>query len=64
MGTLKIYDINISRDSIVAEREQAYLARSAEQRFFALLNLNRIAVQMNSGNPLKTPQGKGIVILN
>lgn len=38
MGTLKIYDINISRDSIVAEREQAYLARSAEQRFFALLN--------------------------
>lgn len=62
MGTLKLYDINISRDSIVAEREQAYLIRSAEQKFFALLNLNRIAVQMNGGRPLKLPQGKGIVI--
>ena len=62
MGRLKIYDQNISRESIVAEREAAYLNRSAEQKFQALLNLNRISVQMNGGNPLKEPQGKGIII--
>ena len=62
MGSLKIYDQNISRESIVTEREVAYLNRSAEQKFYALLNLNRISVQMNGGNPLKSPQGKGIVI--
>ena len=62
MGSLKIYDQNISRESIVAEREATYLNRSAEQKFYALLNLNRVSVQMNGGNPLKQPQGKGIVI--
>ena len=62
MGSLKIYDSNISRESIVAEREATYLNRSAEQKFYTLLNLNRISVQMNGGNPLKKPQGKGIII--
>lgn len=62
MGRLKIYDINIPRESIVAEREQIYLNRSAEQKFFSLLKLNRISVQMNGGEPLKKPQGKGMII--
>lgn len=62
MGRLKLYSSDIPRDSIVAEREAIYLNRSAEQKFYALLNLNRISVQMNGGNPLKTPQGKGIII--
>jgi len=44
MGNLKIYDTNISRASIVAEREYAYLNRSSEQKILALLNLNRISV--------------------
>lgn len=62
MGSLKLYDTNISRASIVAEREYAYLNRSSEQKFLALLNLNRISVQMNGGNPLKKPQGLGLII--
>lgn len=62
MGRLKLYDTNISRASIIAEREDAYLNRSSEQKFLALLNLNRISVQMNGGNPLKKPQGLGLVI--
>lgn len=62
MGSLKLCDLNISRASIVAERESAYLNRSSEQKFFALLNLNRISVQMNGGNPLKKPQGLGLII--
>jgi hypothetical protein len=62
MGSLKLYDIHIPRASIVAERERAYLNRSVKQKFLALLNLNRISVQMNGGNPLKRPQGKGIII--
>ena len=32
------------------------------EQFHSLLNLNRISVQMNGGNPLKKPQGLGIVI--
>jgi hypothetical protein len=62
MGRLKIYDINIPRESIVAERAQIYLNRFAEQKFFSLLKLDRISVQMNGGEPLKKPQSKGIVI--
>ena len=62
MGSLKLYDPNISRESILAEREAAYLNSSSEQKFLALLNLNRISVQMNGGNPLKKPQGLGLVI--
>jgi hypothetical protein len=62
MGSLKLYNTDISRESIVAEREQAYLQRSPTQKLFALLSLNRISIQMNGGNPLKTPQGKGIII--
>lgn len=62
MGRLKISDINIPHESIVAERKQIYLNRSAEQKFFSLLKLDRISVQMNGGEPLKKPQGKGIVI--
>lgn len=54
--------MNIPRESILAEREERYLNRSAAQKFFALLKLNRISVQMNGGEPLKKPQGKGIII--
>ena len=43
-GQFKNYDTNISRASIVAEREYAYLNRSSEQKILALLNLNRISV--------------------
>jgi hypothetical protein len=62
MGSLKLYDINIPYQSIAAEREQRYYNLTSEEKFYALLNLNRISVQLNGGQPLKTPQGKGIVI--
>ena len=62
MGSLKLYNTDISRESIAAEREQAYLQLSPTQKLFALLSLNRISIQMNGGHPLKTPQGKGIII--
>lgn len=62
MGRLKIYSSDVSRESIVAEREAVYLNSSAEQKFYALLRLNHISVKMNGGNPLKQPQGKGLVI--
>ena len=62
MSSLKLYDTNISRASTVAEREYAYLNRSSEQKFIALLNLNRISVQMNGDSPLKKPQGLGVII--
>jgi len=34
MGKLKLYDINIPRESIVEERDAIYLSRTPKQRFF------------------------------
>ena len=62
MGRLKIYDTDIPRESIIAEREAVYLNKSAEQKIQALLQLNYVAVQLNGGKPLKQPQGRGIII--
>ncbi|KIA88912.1 hypothetical protein OC25_25820 [Pedobacter kyungheensis] len=62
MGKLKLYDINIPRETIVEERESVYLSQTSEQHFFNVLQLNRISVVMNGGRPLKSPQGNGLVI--
>ena len=62
MGRLKLYDISIPRETIVEERESVYLSRTSEQHFFNVLQLNRISVVMNGGRPLKSPEGKGLVI--
>lgn len=62
MGKLTLYDISIPRETIVEERENVYLSRTPEQRFFSVLKLNKVSVTMNGGQPLKTPQGKGIII--
>lgn len=62
MGKLNLYDLSIPRKTIVEERENVYLSRNPEQRFFGILKLNQISVTMNGGKPLKSTQGKGIVI--
>ena len=62
MGKLKLYDVNTPREIIVQERDAIYLSRTPEQRFFSVLQLNYISVTMNGGKPLKSPQGKGLVI--
>ncbi|ARS39773.1 hypothetical protein CA265_08970 [Sphingobacteriaceae bacterium GW460-11-11-14-LB5] len=62
MGKLTLYDITIPRETIVEARENVYLSRTPEQRFFGVLQLNQISVTMNGGQPLKSPQGKGIII--
>ncbi|MDQ0639054.1 hypothetical protein QF042_002619 [Pedobacter sp. W3I1] len=62
MGKLKLYDINTPREALVEERDSVYLSRTPEQRFFGVLQLNYISVTMNGGQPLKSPQGKGIII--
>ena len=62
MGKLKLYDTSIPRELIAQERESVYLSRSPEQRFFSVLHLKHISVTMNGGKPLKSPQGKGLVI--
>jgi len=59
---LKLYDINTPREIIVEERDAVYLSRIPEQRFFGVLQLNYISVTMNGGKPLKSSQGKGLVI--
>ncbi|QPH40263.1 hypothetical protein [Pedobacter endophyticus] len=58
MGKLTFYDTDIPHESIVKERDRVYLNRTARQRFFSLLELNRIAVMMNGGRPLKSLREK------
>jgi hypothetical protein len=62
MGKLVLYDITMPRETIAEERANIYLSRTPEQRFFGVLQLNYISVTMNGGQPLKSPQGKGIII--
>lgn len=62
MGNLTLYDITVPRETIAEQRENVYLSRTPEQRFFDVLQLNHISVTMNGDRPLKTPQGKGIII--
>jgi hypothetical protein len=62
MGKLKLYDISTPRETIVEERDATYLSRTPVQRFFGVLQLNQISVTMNGGQPLKSPQGNGIII--
>jgi hypothetical protein len=62
MGKLTLYDVTVPREAIVEERENIYLSRTPKQRFFGILQLNNISVTMNGGQPLKFPQGKGIII--
>ncbi|MCX2430434.1 hypothetical protein [Pedobacter sp. GR22-10] len=62
MGKLILYDISTSREIIAEERESVYLSHTPEQRFLSVLHLNHISMVMNGGRPLKSPQGKGLVI--
>ena len=62
MGKVKIYDTSIPRAQIVAERESEYLSQSPQEKLSRLFALIRLSVKMNGGNPLKQPQGKGLII--
>lgn len=41
MGRLKLHDINIPREHILAKRENAHLSLIASQRFFKISELNQ-----------------------
>jgi len=62
MGRLKIYDQSKTKEEIQVEREQEFLNLTPSEKFFRLLKLNKLAVTMNGGKPLKVPQGKGLII--
>ena len=62
MGRLKIYDQSKTKEEIQVEREQEFLNLRPSEKFFRLLKLNKLAVTMNGGKPLKVPQGKGLII--
>jgi len=57
-----MHNSKIERVVIERERETKFLSLSVEDRFFELVKLNKLAVLMNGGKPLKVPQGKGIII--
>jgi len=62
MGTLRLHDLSTPKEEIIKEREQRFLIISSAEKFHALLHLNKVAVKLNGGQPLKKPQGKGIII--
>ncbi len=53
MGTLRLHDLSTPKEEIIKEREQRFLIISSADKFYALLHLNKVAVKMNSGQPLK-----------
>ncbi|MBS1586264.1 MAG: hypothetical protein JSS82_12040 [Bacteroidetes bacterium] len=62
MGKLKLYDTGTPREQIVKERDERYLKQSPAEKFHSLLHLISTAIAMNGGQPLKQPQGKGLII--
>ena len=62
MSRLNLYDPSMSRNEILVEREKRFMDRSVKDKLYQLLKLINLSVKMNGGKPLKTPEGKGIVI--
>jgi len=62
MGKLKLYDTSIPLEQVARERDLAYLALSPIDKMHQLLSLIRLSVALNGGQPLKRPQGKGLII--
>jgi hypothetical protein len=62
MGKFKLYDSSIPREIIAEERATLYLSKSPREKWNELLALIRLSVSLNGGQPLKKPQGKGLII--
>jgi hypothetical protein len=43
------------------KRDIEYLKLSNEEKWAAMMRINRLAVAFNGGKPIKQPQGKGFV---
>ncbi|MXV52713.1 hypothetical protein GS399_17205 [Pedobacter sp. HMF7647] len=62
MSKLKLYDLATPREQILRECDSHYLSRSAEQIIKDGIALNRMSVRLNGDKPIKSPQGKGVII--
>ncbi|MFL9481893.1 hypothetical protein ACI6Q2_03885 [Chitinophagaceae bacterium LWZ2-11] len=63
MSRLRIYNPDTSSsESILRERAIAYMKLSPKEKLQELFALIAAARKLNNGQPLKTPQGKGIII--
>ncbi|HTN16834.1 MAG TPA: hypothetical protein VL092_04070 [Chitinophagaceae bacterium] len=62
MGKFKLYDSSIPREIIAEERAAAYNSKSLLEKWNELFALIRLSVGLNDGQPLKKPQGKGLII--
>jgi hypothetical protein len=62
MGVVKLHELSIPQRELVKMREDRFLNLSPPEKLYALLNLIHVAVKLNNGKPLKSPQGKGIII--
>ncbi len=43
------------------KRDIEYLKLNNEEKWEAMMRINRLAIAFNGGNPIKKPQGKGVV---
>ncbi|PZF73500.1 hypothetical protein [Taibaiella soli] len=62
MGKLHLYNTEIPLEALAHERAMLYQSYSPERKFNELLALIETARILNNGEPLKKPQGKGIII--
>ena len=62
MGKFKLYDSSIPREILAEERAVAYNSKSPLEKWNDLFALIRLSVDLNGGQPLKKPQGKGLII--
>jgi len=62
MSRLKIYKPTTDASQIVAERGLAYLGLSPAERYRQMMALIRLSIALNHNKPLKTPQGKGLLL--
>jgi hypothetical protein len=63
MQRLRLYHPDTgSPETIVRERGVLYASNSSEKKWKELFALIEISRKLNGGQPLKKPQGKGIII--
>jgi hypothetical protein len=62
MGRLIIHSSALSPEKIQEERALRFLNLPPQEKLFELLALIHLSIAMNGGQPIKKPQGKGIII--
>lgn len=62
MAKLILHNTSLPAGQLARERALRFLQLSPQEKLTELFALIRLSVAMNGGQPLKQPQGKGLII--